>query len=145
MSNYHGLYGAPGISGSDLAKYADPKSIPTSSSNGLYNDGSLNPSSISSSNGLSGLGNLQDKYMQHNGLDKPATFEDKSDLMKEVEMKSESPAPSLPSQVAPYNPSVYQNYGSSAFHPSSQYAFLQSANISPYTNPAQYPTSLRLS
>ena len=85
MSNYHGLYGAPGISGSDLAKYADPKSIPTSSSNGLYNDGSLNPSSISSSNGVSGLGNLQDKVStnpQQYGFDKPATVEEIKEFEK---------------------------------------------------------------
>ena len=52
MSDYHRLYGAPAISGTDLAKFAEPKSIPTSSTNGLYNDASLNPSSVSSSNGL---------------------------------------------------------------------------------------------
>ena len=76
MTAYHGLYGAPVISGSDITKFAEPKSIPTSSTNGLYNDGSLNPSSVSSSNGLSGLGNLQ-QY----GFDKPTTVE----KMKEFE------------------------------------------------------------
>ena len=154
--NFYGT--SPSIAGADANKFSDKTSLVSSSNSissyDLSSQGINSQSNISSTSptfGASlGVPSIHDKYLsqstldKYNGLDKAAmspnnyTLE-KSDN-KEVEMKSESPAPSIPSHLSPYNSSLYYSspgFGGSAFHPS----LLQpNPMMPPY---GQHPNNLR--